>query len=127
MPYSHGHNPGTGITLRYGETLDRSTLDPGAFSVNGKKSGSHKVLINLADDHKTLILRFEQPFTQNEEVRIMMNKEIRTTSGRYLPDLDYWFSIRGDKPEIFAEDPMKSLSYQFSSVSESFINLNQWP
>jgi hypothetical protein len=100
IPFSSGHNQETGITVRYGETLDKLTLDTSLISVFGEKSREHKAKLKLSDDRKTLILGFDRSFAQNEKVRIIIGNGFRTESGKLLPELDYWFYIRDIRPEL---------------------------
>ena len=61
---------GATIIIRYGPDLTQTQITPLQFSVQGAQSGAHEGQTILADDHKTVIFKPNQPFTPGEQVNV---------------------------------------------------------
>ncbi len=70
LPGSLYNNPGTTITVRFGETLTDPVAQSIPFLVIGSVSGSHPATVVLADDDETVIYKPDQPFAYGEQVTV---------------------------------------------------------
>ncbi|MBN2272817.1 MAG: aryl-sulfate sulfotransferase [Bacteroidales bacterium] len=94
QPGSFDHNPETEITVRYGEKIDRETVWEEFISVEGEISGKHKGYLKICDDLLTLIFKPNHAFACSERVFVSIRKGLKTESGKMLPAIDYWFTIK---------------------------------
>jgi hypothetical protein len=86
--------PNNNITIRYGELIDQSTLiKDNIFKVYGSSSGSHSGEIVLSDDNLTLIFLPEYPFSLGESVSVELHEELKTLSGKNIPQIKFSFTI----------------------------------
>lgn len=66
-------SPRTTLIVRYGPPLSTSVVAGVKFRIQGSKSGSHTGQTILADDHKTVIFKPNQPFTPGKQVTVNVN------------------------------------------------------
>jgi len=101
-PGSINHNPETEITIRFGERIDSKTVKDEFLMVEGEISGKHKGCLSIGDDLLTLTFKPDSVFAYNERIKIRMEKGIKTKTGKILPEVEYWFSVK-EKAEL---DPL---------------------
>jgi hypothetical protein len=82
----------TTIAVRYGPDLDEQTLSRLHLIVRGTESGLHAGRLFLADDHKTVIFKPDQPFVPDEQVKVDVNSLRLETGAAYL-GLSYTFRV----------------------------------
>ena len=70
--------PSTGIGVRYGMRIDRSSLTGCSFIVSGSVSGVHSGKLVLAQDGQTLVFTPSMPFMNSETVSVSVSG-LRTT------------------------------------------------
>lgn len=92
VPNSNFHNPETEILIRFGETIDIRSVSDEFLELTGDISGTHKVAFALSRDSLTLIFTPEHNFSSDEKVDVRLREGIRTSSGRLLPAINFWFS-----------------------------------
>jgi hypothetical protein len=80
------------IIVRYGPVLSDQDVRALDFTVKGTKSGLHKGRAILADDHKTVIFKPDQPFTPGEKVSVDINSLDLKDEATY-PSLSYTFTV----------------------------------
>jgi len=83
---------GQTIILRYGPTLTDQNVAALKFNVQGSKSGNHTGKTILADDHKTVIFKPDQPFTPGEHVTAAVNELQLDAQTNYAP-VSYSFDV----------------------------------
>ena len=94
LPFSSFHNPETEIILRFGEQTDISSLNSELFDVTGDSSGKHLGKITTSQDRFTIIFKPDLFFSYNEKITVHLRAGILTTSGKLLPPIVFWFTIR---------------------------------
>lgn len=80
------------IAVRYGPEVTAAVLSKLRFIVRGAQSGLHPGSSILADDHRTVIFKPDQPFTQGEQAKVDVNG-LRLDSGRGYIGLSYNFTV----------------------------------
>ncbi len=79
------------IIVRYGPDLTDQDIKSLNFTVKGARSGPHTGRIILADDHRTVIFKPDQPFTPGEKVSVNLNS-LDLGADTY-PGLSYSFTV----------------------------------
>jgi hypothetical protein len=80
------------IILRYGPSLTPQIAEGLNIIVSGAQSGGHSGKIVLADDHKTIIFKPDQPFTPGEQVRVNVGS-LRSDANTLFGPLAYTFTV----------------------------------
>ncbi len=83
---------GATIIVRYGPVLSNQNLADLKFIVRGSASGLHSGQTLLADDHKTVIFKPDQPFTPGEQVSVNLNSLSLDGPANYSP-LSFSFTV----------------------------------
>jgi hypothetical protein len=87
---------GATVIVRYGPDLSKVDLAGLAFNVQGATSGAHAGQTILADDHKTVIFKPDQPFTPGEQVTVQVNGLDLGRQDSYAP-LSYDFTVAANQ------------------------------
>jgi hypothetical protein len=98
VPGSDYHLPETTIVVRYGEEIDRDTLDENRFQVVGVNSGKHDGDLILSDDRKTLIFKPNQPFPYGERIEVSIKEGIASLSGITYSSVNFYFTTASERP-----------------------------
>ena len=127
IPGSILNSTGTNIIIRFGEAFNNSGLD-NCQTVTGSKSGTHKVKIILAENNRTLIFKPIEPFADGESVTLKLRNNLKTTSGKIIPELQYSFETsKVNLNKIIKSDPEKYLKLtnpSFNINNNSFFQSN---
>jgi hypothetical protein len=81
----------TNIILKYGENLDKNSLNTNLFTVEGSKSGLHSGELLLSDDNKTIVFNPEKVFDPGELVTVTLKSGIRTILKTIVPEYSFSF------------------------------------
>ncbi|MDP4243855.1 MAG: aryl-sulfate sulfotransferase [Bacteroidota bacterium] len=84
----------TNIIIRPGDSINRSTVKASLLKVTGTFSGTHAGTFVLSDDKKTLVFTSKLAFTYSERVRVSLARGIRTTGGKLVDSLWFYFTIQ---------------------------------
>jgi len=93
LPGSNYNPAGTTIAVRYGDPLDRQSVDARLFYVQGSLSGSHAGTALLALDNKTIIFKPYQPFMPSETVYVTLSPGITSNLGKIYSEVSFSFNI----------------------------------
>ncbi|NQV50034.1 MAG: aryl-sulfate sulfotransferase [Candidatus Marinimicrobia bacterium] len=91
-PASNMVSKSTNIIFRHSTLIDRSTLGSELIRVEGSKSGNHTGDLILSDDGQTIVFMPSSAFASAEEVRIVLQRGIKTKTGGGIPDYSFSFS-----------------------------------
>lgn len=91
VPGSALHNPQTNIILKNGNLIAPATFKAEYFEVTGSVSGKHELNLKLADDGKTILLKPEVIFSNNEEVTVVIKDGLRTINGKKINGTSFSF------------------------------------
>ncbi len=80
------------IIIRYGPVISKQNIADFKISLQGSKTGGHNGQILLADDHKTMIFKPDQPFSPGEQVQVNINSLRLNSQTAYRP-LAYTFTV----------------------------------
>lgn len=94
VPFSSFNSPETVIIIRFGEKIDYFSLQNELLEVTGDISGNHTCKFSISLDYLTIIFTPDQIFNNGEKVSIHLKQGIKTQSGKFLPAIDFWFTIR---------------------------------
>jgi hypothetical protein len=83
---------GATIVVRYGPMLSERSISGVKFNVRGSRSGVHAGQTILADDHKTVIFRPQDPFTAGEHVQVDISGLQIDAATRFQP-LSHRFDV----------------------------------
>jgi hypothetical protein len=81
----------TNIILKYGEVIDRNTLDKSLIIVEGSNSGIHSGELLLSDDNRTIIFNPENVFDPGENVTVTLKSGIKTIFKTLVPEYSFSF------------------------------------
>ena len=110
VPNSTLNSIETTIIIRLGEAFNNYGVE-NCLIVLGDKSGIHKGKITLAENNRTLTFKPYIPFTVGELITVKLNKGLKTTSDRIVPELQYTFQT--EKINL-----NKTLKYNYEKYSE---------
>ncbi len=80
------------ILVRYGPILSAHDIDGLKFQIQGSRSNDHAGQTILADDHKTVIFKPDNPFTPGERVTVSVGSLILDEETSY-PAFSYTFTV----------------------------------
>lgn len=83
---------GTTVVVRYGPTLDESSVSGLAFDVTGSESGPHAGKTILADDRRTVVFKPAKAFTPGERVQVHIGA-LRADASASFPPISYAFEV----------------------------------
>ncbi len=100
LPGSKYNSTQTTIAVRFGDTINMSSINNKLFLVSGTTSGNHSGEVVLADDQKTIIFKPKQPFNTGETVDVNVRQELCRHKGNILPSVSFTFSISSTRSVI---------------------------
>jgi hypothetical protein len=86
------------VVIRYGGTVDESTIREEFLRVRGSKSGMHAGELVLSDDSKTLVFKPYEPFAPDERVTVDVDVGLCVADGIDLPSFSFDFYVSNVDP-----------------------------
>ena len=94
----------TNIILKSSDNVDPLSLSPDKFTVIGSISGIHSGAVKLSNDNKTILFYPDIQFSANEEVKVNVNRSVKTTGGEVLPSVTIRFKTTPLKHPVDLND-----------------------
>ena len=92
MPGSEDHSTNCNIVIREGNRLKAASLiGNDLFKITGSESGMHSFDVILSRDKKTILLKPQVPFAEDETVRVDINAGIEKENGQKINEYSFSF------------------------------------
>ena len=132
FPNSKLNSKRTNIIIKPGYEFNNSIINNlSSITVVGNKSGKHNGKIILAESNRTLIFKPYKKFADGEVVTVQLSNNLKSPSGKLIPDLSYSFETSAiDINEQIESDPQKYYEFLTTNLgnyrNRYFPNVNKF-